>query len=194
MKKLAVISMIVIGICFFLTGCGNNQKPVSEKDEPSGQNPVQRGEYLLTMSGCNDCHSPKTLGPQGPQVISERLLSGHPSDEKMPEFDPALIKSGLVLFNGSLTSSAGMWGISYSANLTPDQTGIGNWTEDNFGRALREGKYKGLEGSRTLLPPMPWQNFAKMEDKDVSALFAYLKSLKPVNNVVPLPVPPEEMK
>lgn len=195
MKKFVSISGMCLIMCLFLTGCGNNQKPVSQvKEEPTGQQLVQRGEYLLAMSGCSDCHSPKTMGPQGPQVISERFLSGHPSDETMPKFDPSLIKTGLVLFNGSLTLSAGMWGISYSANLTPDQTGIGNWTEDNFKRALKEGKYKGLEGSRTLLPPMPWQNFSKIEDKDVTALFAYLKSLKPVNNVVPLPVPPDQIK
>jgi hypothetical protein len=134
------------------------------------------------------------MGPNGPEVIAERLLSGHPSDEPAPKFSSSLIKSGLIMFNSSLTASAGMWGISFSANLTPDQTGIGNWPEENFIRALKQGKYKGLEGSRTLLPPMPWQNFANVTEDDIKAMFAYLKSIKPVSNAVPLPIPLEEIK
>ena len=96
--------------------------------------------------------------------------------------------SGWILMNEDITAAAGMWGISFAANLTSDQTGIGNWTEENFKRALKEGKYKGLEGGRMLLPPMPWQNFANIKDEDVKAIFAYLKSTKPVNNLVPQPV------
>jgi hypothetical protein len=63
--------------------------------------------------------------------------------------------------------------------------------EENFRRALKEGKYKGLEGSRSLLPPMPWTNFLSLADEDVKAMFAYLKSIPPVKNVVPMPVSPE---
>jgi len=199
MKKIMSLGAIMI-IFFLYTGCRNNQKPVTqekvtqEKAQLSGEQMIQRGEYLVNFGSCNDCHSTKKMGPAGPEVIAERMLSGHPSDEPTPKFSPSLIKSGLVIFNSSLTASAGMWGVSFSANLTPDQTGIGNWTEENFMRALKEGKYKGLQGSRTLLPPMPWQNFAKATDEDINAIFAYLKSIKAVSNVVPLPVPLEEMK
>lgn len=56
--------------------------------------------------------------------------------------------------------------------------------------ALRKGKYKGLENARDLLPPMPWFNFSHLTDEDLKAMFAYLKSTKPVNNVVPPPIPP----
>jgi hypothetical protein len=85
-----------------------------------------------------------------------------------------------------------IWGSS-EAYLTPDETGIGNWTEEQFKKALTQGKYKGLDGGRMLLPPMPWVNYTKMADADVKAIFAYLKSIKPVNNLVPQPISPENM-
>lgn len=105
------------------------------------------------------------------------------------KYDPALF-SDWVLFNHHNTAAAGPWGVSYAANLTSDETGIGNWTLDQFRKALKEGKYKGLDGARMLLPPMPWPNFIRMTDADVEAIFVYLKSTKPVKNVVPAPIPP----
>jgi hypothetical protein len=90
------------------------------------------------------------------------------------------------------TASAGP-GADFFCNPTSGPTGIGNWTEENFMRALKEGKFKGLPGTRTLLPPMPWANFANISDEDVSAIFAYLKSTPPVKNVVPEPIPPSDI-
>ena len=92
-----------------------------------------------------------------------------------------------------MTAAAGPWGVSFAANLTPDQSGIGTWTEEQFKKALTQGKFKGLDGARILLPPMPWFNFTELKDEDTKAIFAYLKSLPPVKNVVPAHVPPEEM-
>ena len=97
---------------------------------------------------------------------------------------------GWALMSMDLTAAVGPWGTSFAANLTSDATGIGNWTEEQFERALRHGLYKGLEGSRPLLPPMPWQNLVNMKPEDMKAVFAYLKSTKPVENVVPAPIPP----
>ena len=89
------------------------------------------------------------------------------------------------MFNEDLTSAAGPWGVSFSANITSDSTGLGNWTEAQFFKALREGKFKGLDQSRPLLPPMPWQNLKHLTDEDIRSIFAFLKSTKPVKNVVP---------
>lgn len=75
-----------------------------------------------------------------------------------------------------MTAWTGPWGISYSANLTPDETGTGNWTEEQFIRAIREGKSKGLQNGRSLLPPMPWQTLRIMKDEELKAIFAYLKN------------------
>jgi hypothetical protein len=79
----------------------------------------------------------------------------------------------------------GPWGTTFAANLTPDDTGIGTWTETQFKNALTHGKLKGLNGSRMIMPPMPWQNFVALKDKDVKAIYYYLKSLPPYKNIVP---------
>ena len=56
--------------------------------------------------------------------------------------------------------------------------------------AIRNGKYKGLENSRPLLPPMPWDMYRNFSDDELKAVFAYLKSTKPIRNIVPAPKPP----
>lgn len=153
---------------------------------------IKRGEYLVTISGCNDCHSPKIMTPQGPEPDSARLLSGHPANEPLPAItDKKMIAPGQwALFSSGLTAAVGPWGTSFAANLTPDDTGIGSWPFEQFEKAIRQGKSKGLDGTRPLLPPMPWFNVAKMSDEDLRAVFAYLKSLPPVKNAVPNPLPP----
>lgn len=149
---------------------------------------VERGKYLVEIMGCHDCHSPKLMGPEGPYPDPDRLLSGFRSDGQLP---PVPETPGWALFNMDLTASVGPWGINHAANITSDDTGIGTWTEEQFAKALTQGWYKGQEGGRRLLPPMPWQNYRNMKADDVKAVFAYLKSTKPVSNVVPPPVPPK---
>jgi mono/diheme cytochrome c family protein len=194
MKKLFHALMLVILALAFLAGC-SGKKATDEKKAPesTAQDTVKRGEYLVTIMGCHDCHSPKNLGPQGTTLIQDLLLSGYQTAKPAAKPDGACVKDGWVLITMDLTSAAGPWGVSYAANLTSDQTGTGNWTIENFSRALRQGKYKGLEGTRTLLPPMPWTNFTNLADDDLNAIFAYLKSTKPVNNVVPQPLLPQEL-
>ncbi|SEL85059.1 diheme cytochrome c-553 [Parapedobacter koreensis] len=153
---------------------------------------VKRGGYLVTVGGCNDCHSPKVMTAHGPAPDTSRLLSGYDPSRPFVGFDKATALSGtMVVFNIESTAAAGPWGISYAANLTPDDTGIGSWTFEQFRRAMKEGKWKGLEDSRPLLPPMPWPNFKDVGDEDLAAIFAYLKSIKPVNNPIPAPVTPD---
>ena len=126
----------------------------------------------------------------GPDIDFSRALSGHPADAQVPDVNRQEMEGkGLVITN-DLTTWVGPWGISFTANLTSDATGIGNWQEEHFITAIRKGKYKGLESGRDLLPPMPWQMYKHMTDDELKAIFAYLKSTKPINNVVPPPIPP----
>jgi hypothetical protein len=99
------------------------------------------------------------------------------------------VKEGWMLFGSDLTTAVGVWGQSYAANLTSDATGIGNWKEEQFIKAIREGKFKGLDNTRPLLPPMPWFVYKNLTDDDLKSIFAFLKSTKPVKNVVPEPKP-----
>lgn len=96
-------------------------------------------------------------------------------------------------FPGEGGAWAGPWGVSFTANLTPDQnTGLGVWTEDVFIAALRSGKHMGT--GRPILPPMPWMWISKMTDDDLKAVFAYLRTIKPITNHVPDPIPPAATK
>ncbi len=97
------------------------------------------------------------------------------------------------MFGPDLTNAVGPWGMSFAANISSDDTGIGTWSESQFFKAMREGKWKGLDGSRSLLPPMPWFNFKNLDDTDLRSIFAYLKSSKPVENVVPAPKLPSDL-
>jgi len=196
MKKIVQFSvMLLTTFILLLPGCRNNSKTaIPESAELSVTQLVQKGDYLVTIMGCNDCHTPKEMGPQGPAVINDLILSGYPATRPFQKVEPELIKKGWILFNADLTAAAGPWGVSFAANLTSDQTGIGNWTEENFKRALKEGRYKGLEGFRMLLPPMPWANFTVISDEDIKAIFQYLKSTKPVNNIVPIPISTEQIQ
>jgi hypothetical protein len=121
------------------------------------------------------------------------MLSGYPADRPLVKFTDPMIKQGFAMFYPDLTAAAGPWGISFAANLTPDDTGMASWTEEQFKIALTQGKSKGMANGRPLLPPMPWVNYTTMEDADIKAIFAYLKSIKPVKNVVPAPIPPDAM-
>jgi len=199
MKKNNFLMVMLAAFCFSIavTSCSNSSKNtaenVAEVKAVSPEDQIKRGEYLVTIMGCNDCHSPKKMGPNGPEIIPELMLSGYPSDRPVVKFDNPMIKQGFGMFYPDLTAAAGPWGVSFAANLTPDPSGIGTWTEEQFKRALTEGKFKGIEGARMLLPPMPWFNYTEIKDEDASAIFAYLKSLKPVSNVVPQPIPPDQM-
>lgn len=190
--KPAVSNRILLGGLFlFLISCGQRGAEIDQTiPELSQEELIKRGMYLTTIGACHDCHSPKIMTPLGPEPDPARLLSGHPRDEKIPATN---IQKDWILFSSNLTAFVGPWGVSYSANLTPDDTGIGNWSFEQFKTAIRKGKYKGLEGSRDLLPPMPWQMYRNFTDDDLKAIFAFLKSLKPINNLVPAPIAPNDM-
>lgn len=154
---------------------------------------VARGEYLVTTSGCHDCHTPWIMGANGPEPDMTRALTGHPSDFVMP---PApKLPAGPWIWMGAATNTAfaGPWGTSFAANLTPDKaTGTGDWTVEQFIATLRTGRRLGK--GRPILPPMPAAVYAKMTDDDLRSIFAYLQSLKPMSNKVPQPVEPAEGK
>jgi hypothetical protein len=120
-----------------------------------------------------------------------KLLSGAPAEGKVPAVPQGVLgpDKWAALTTNDMTTWAGPWGVSFAANLTPDAaTGIGGWSEEMFIKTLRTGKHLGT--GRDILPPMPWDAYGKMTDQDLKDIFAYLKSLKPVANSVPQPIPP----
>jgi mono/diheme cytochrome c family protein len=148
---------------------------------------VDRGRYLVSSLGCADCHSPKKMGPQGPEPDEDRFLAGHPEDAQLPPPPARQAGPWVVVASWDLTAWSGPWGVSYPFNLTPDEnTGLGSWSEETFVKALRTGRHMGV--SRPILPPMPWESFRNLSDDDLKAIFAYLRSLPAVKNRVPDPV------
>jgi cytochrome c len=158
---------------------------------PSGADRVARGAYLVSAMGCNDCHTPFKDGPKGPEPDMSRALTGHPAGLVMPPA-PALPR-GPWTWSGAVTNTAfaGPWGVSFTANLTPDvETGLGAWTEEMFIATMRTGRRQGK--GRPLLPPMPYPSVGGLNDEDIKSVFAFLRSLPPVRNRVPAPIDPPE--
>lgn len=125
---------------------------------------VKRGQYLVTLGGCNDCHTPGYFFGK-PDMA--RFLGGSEVGFEIP---------GLGVFHGP--------------NLTPDpETGLGTWSLDQIAAAITKGK---RPDGRELAPIMPWHAFATLTAQDVRAIAVYLKSLPPVKNKVPGPFGPNE--
>ncbi|MCU7548890.1 c-type cytochrome [Chitinophagaceae bacterium LB-8] len=190
----ALFAVIILAL---ISGCSSNESKTKEKDisavrQHESDDMVARGEYLVTVSGCHDCHSPKIFNEKGMSLDSTKLLSGHPSTAQLPPIPAIAHQPGQwIIMSPDLTAFLGPWGTSYTANLTPDSaTGTGTWSEENFINAIRTGKHMGQENGRPIMPPMPWEFIRKMTDEDLKSVFAYLRSLPPVNNRVPAPTPP----
>src|SRR6202046_2798467 len=125
---------------------------------------IERGKYLVTIAGCNDCHTPGYF--LGKPDFS-RTLAGSDVGFTIP---------GLGAFVGR--------------NLTPDkETGLGGWTDDQIISAITAGV---RPDGRKLAPIMPWQELAHLSSDDARAIVAYLRSLPPVKNAIPGPFGPKE--
>ena len=181
-------SIALAGVGIGLTvGIGCVEKPSSAQ---AAKELVERGRYLVVFGSCDDCHSPKVMTPNGPVPDSSRRLSGHPASDPVPPLPVDIGGPGQwgAAAVPDLTAWVGPWGVSFPANLTPDPTGLEPWTEAQFIQTMRTGRHLGV--GRALLPPMPWFSLNGLTDGDLRAIFAYLRSLPPVSNVVPAPIPP----
>jgi hypothetical protein len=174
---IATGSVILAGIA--LATIGARRDPAQAAHDTR----VARGAYLVKIMGCNDCHTPWKMGANGPEPDMSRMLSGHPQGT---ELSPATGPNGSWAWSAAATNTAfaGAWGISYTANLTPDQnTGLGIWTEDMFMKAIRTGRHMGV--SRPINPPMPWPMYRHATDEDLKSVYAYLRTIPPIVNHVP---------
>lgn len=181
------IAAIAVAVTVSVISCDGKKENNATAQAISNDSLVKRGSYLVNAMGCDDCHSPKRMGAHGPEVIAETRFGGYPSTRPLAPVDTNTIRNGWMMLGPDLTNAVGPWGVSFAANISGDETGLGNWTEQQFFTAIRKGKYKGLEGSRDLLLPMPWFVYKNLNDDDLRSIFAFLKSTKPVKNIVPAP-------
>lgn len=142
---------------------------------------VDRGRYLVNITGCHDCHSPKS---QGMTPDPTRLLSGRPSTTKMPTKADGEIHTSL-----DLTAWWGPWGQTVASNLTPDTaTGLPSrgYNEKTFVATMRSGK---KPNGTAVLPPMPIEVYQNLTDDDLRSIWMYLATLKPIRNAILAGIP-----
>jgi hypothetical protein len=155
----------------------------------SNLTPAERGAALVAFGGCNDCHTPLAMGPEGPAPDMKRMLSGHPQEMAMPPAPQLPPGPWMYVVGATNTAWSGPWGVSFTANLTPDpETGLGKWSEADFIATVRSGRHLGR--GRQILPPMPIWTLQSLTDGDLKAVLAYLKTIPAIRNKVPDPVPP----
>jgi mono/diheme cytochrome c family protein len=197
------ISMMMVGLVgvVALAACKKEEpapQPVAQTTSNAAvapakldpQKSIERGKYIVSTAGCHDCHTPWKMGANGPEPDMTRTLSGHPAQMVMPP-PPAMEGPWIGAIGATNTAWAGPWGVSFTANLTPDkETGIGTWTKQNFIDTIRNARHMG--NGRPLLPPMPAPMYAHLSDEDLGSIFAYLQSLPAISNKVPAPVPPRQ--
>jgi hypothetical protein len=192
MKKRSILSLTAVaglGLAALMLSAPPTTAPAAAGPAASPQ--VARGEYLVRIMACNDCHTPWRMGDRGPEPDMTRMLSGHPQD--MVVMPPPVLGKGPWVWAGTGTNTAfaGPWGVSFTANLTPDpETGLGKWMDATFIEALRTGRHEGQ--GRPILPPMPYPMYRQATDEDLRAVFAYLRSIPPIRNRVPQPIDPPE--
>ena len=150
---------------------------------------LARGEYLVATSGCNDCHTPWKMGANGPEPDMALMLSGHPESLPVTEVPP-ISEPWVALTYATNTAIAGPWGVSFTANLTPDpETGVlRDYSEEQFLLMMRNGRHLGQ--GRPILPPMPWTVYGKMTDDDLKSIYAYLGQIPAIRNKVQEPLAP----
>lgn len=143
--------------------------PIAHVDEPDKSDRVGYGKYLVTVGHCDGCHTP--------------------TDEKGNSLPNMYLAGGVELL--------GPWGpdpnktISVaSLNLTPDPSGIAYFDEKMFIDVIRTGSVK----ARPLSNIMPWAYFRNLTDDDLKAIFAYLRTIKPVQHRVDNTEPPRLCK
>ncbi len=188
-------SLVLGGVlAAFSVACSQQSSaaPASSANDSSQDTLVARGAMLVLTGDCNACHTPKKMGPAGPEPDMSRMLSGHSENDGISTpYAPVPNTPWMIAATLDTTAWSGPWGVSFAANLTPDpNTGLrsGVWTEDLFVKTLRTGKHMGT--ARDLLPPMPWQGLGKLSDEDLKAIWTYLGTIPPINNHVPEPLPP----
>ena len=154
-------ALLLAVVSVALVSCSQRQPETPPTPAAPAMAPAARGQYLVGITGCNDCHTPGALFGA-------------------PDFNRAL--------SGSELGWRGPWGVSYASNITPDsETGVGTWTDAEIERALRSGVKK--DGS-PVAPPMPWPDLARLTPEDMAAVIAYLRTLPPVKHKNLGPIPP----
>ncbi len=174
-RKLFICGLTIFFIATIIT--------INIRSVDSQNDMVERGKYLVNaVAACGHCHTPRA----GADYDMTKYLAGHPENDPYPRYDFSMIQKNIfLLVSPQLSAFSGPFGTSFATNLTPDnETGLGEWTEKMFIEAMRTGHHQGNKDNRKIFPPMPNKHYAQMNDADLKAIWAYLKTVKPVKNEV----------
>lgn len=185
-KGLILVGVFILGVLFALSFKKDEVESHAVAQDHSKADPQialrQRGAYLMTITGCNDCHTPRD---ETGKPIAAFYLAGHPAGAPLPTWKPEMIHDGnLMTMSPTGTAFAGPWGTSVAPNITPDkETGIGNLSADALITSWRENKHWQVD--RPILPPMPAMGYSAMTDDDIRAVHAFLMSIPAISNAAP---------
>ena len=185
---LLAIAVVLIGAVGFVTLAGGEAQESTQGRAP--EHVVQRGEYLVKIMGCNDCHTPWKMGPQGPEPDMTRFLSGHPEQIGPLPKAAAAAPYHLVRIRHEYCLQRA---VGRELHIQPDtraQHRPGNLDGRDVHAGDPHGKHMGV--SRPINPPMPWPAYRNATDDDLKAIYAYLRTIKPIVNHVPAYQPVEE--
>ena len=179
-RNLLIFCVVVLFVGTIIT--------LSIRSVESQSDRVQRGKYLVdAVAACGYCHTSRARA----EYNMDMYLAGHPTEAAYPRYNlRSMMPQGIFILTApEMSAFSGPFGTSFASNLTPDkETGLGEWTEEMFINAMRTGLHQGVEGNRAILPPMPVKHYAQMNDEDLKAIWAYLKTIKPVKNEVNPPL------
>jgi len=158
LSLVGLVALAFAGVAGYFYLLHPKVRPAPEMTAPSTPDAVSRGRYVAeAMTGCPACHSPIDMTRPGEFPEAGRLYAGRVFGEEMG-------------FPGTLVAS----------NLTPDpETGIGQWTDGEIVRAMREGV--GRDG-RALFPLMNYPHYRDLSDEDALAIVAYLRTQAPIRH------------
>jgi hypothetical protein len=157
---LILVLLLAVGVTFTIGWrpfIGPRARTLTDVKFQSTPERLARGEYLVkNVAGCMDCHAPHQWTAHDTPILPNMVAAGQ-----------------------DMTMLKGLPGRIVAPNISPDpETGAGNWTDDQFARAIREGI--GHDG-RALFPIMPYQDFRNLSDEDLASIIVYLRSLPPVH-------------
>jgi mono/diheme cytochrome c family protein len=158
-----VVILAVVGISLTIGWrpfIGPKTRALTDRKFEATPERLKRGAYLVEhVVGCTYCHTPQEEGPNGPEIVTAKKGSGQ------------------------IFLIPGLPGTLVAPNITPDpETGVGNFTDDQLARAIREGI---SHGGQTLFPMMPYVHYRRMSDEDLASVVVYIRSLPPVPNPLP---------
>ena len=159
------VLLLLLAVCQL--ACGDNLAAPGPPAPDSGEDPlITRGRYLVNdVSQCPFCHTPRRSDGA---IDATRFLSGV---DCFADLDPADDEIGCIS----------------TRNLTDHPTGLANASDDEIKDAFLNGV--GTDG-RNLVPLMPYWIFHNMTDDDADSIVAYLRTLRPIQHMVPPSQPP----